>query len=80
MDEIFDPNKRRYIAFHSKVEDEPVPPVISCADVVRPANGGVAMDELPASGGIHPVVLLSTGAALVLGVVAGLLALRRRTT
>ena len=80
VDEIFDPNKRRYIAFHSKVEDEPVPPVISCADVVRPANGGVAMDELPASGGIHPVVLLSTGAALVLGVVAGLLALRRRTT
>jgi hypothetical protein len=78
VDEIFDPDKERYIALHSEVKEEPVPPVISCADVVRPANGGVAMDELPESGGVHPAAI---GAALVvLGVAAGLLALLRRRT
>jgi hypothetical protein len=79
--EIFDPNKERYIAFHRRVEEEPVPPVISCTNVVRPANEGAAVDELPESGGMHPVVLLSTGATItILGATAGLLALRRRTT
>ncbi len=81
VDEIFDPNRERYIAFHSRVEEEPVPPVISCTNVVRPANEGAAVDELPESGGMHPVVLLSTGATItILGATAGLLALRRRTT
>ena len=84
VDEIFDPNKDRYLAFHSEVKEEPVPPVISCANVVRPANDGVAMTELPESGGMHPAVLVSAvpvsvGAALILAT-AGLLALRRRTT
>jgi hypothetical protein len=78
VDEIFDPDKERYVAFHSKVEEEPVPPVISCADVVRPTDNGAAVDELPESGGIHHVVLFSTAAALmILGTVAGFLALRR---
>jgi hypothetical protein len=80
VDEIFDPNKERYLAFHSEVKEEPVPPVISCANVVRPANGGVAITELPESGGIHPAVLVSIGAALFLVATAGLLALWRRTT
>jgi hypothetical protein len=80
VDEIFDPNKERYLAFHSEVKEEPVPPVISCANIVRPANGGVAMTELPESGGIHPAVLVSIGAALFLVATAGLLALWRRTT
>jgi LPXTG-motif cell wall-anchored protein len=78
LDELFAENKQRYIAFHSEVKDEPVPPVISCADVVRTAGGGAAPGQLPESGGTHPMVLLSAGAALVLGAVAGLLALRRR--
>ncbi len=84
VDEIFDPNKDRYLAFHSEVKEEPVPPVISCANVVRPATDGVAMTELPESGGMHPAVLVSAvpvsvGAALILAT-AGLLALRRRAT
>jgi hypothetical protein len=78
VDEIFNPDKNRYVAFHSKVEEEPVPPVISCADVVRPTDDGAAVDELPESGGIRHLVLLSTGAALIIsGTLAGLLALRR---
>jgi hypothetical protein len=79
LDELFQEDKQRYLAFHSEVKGEAVPPVISCADVVRIAGGGADVGELPESGGIHPLVLLSTGAALVLGAgVAGLLALRRR--
>jgi hypothetical protein len=80
VDEIFDPNKERYLAFHSEVREDPVPPVISCANVVRSANEGVAMTELPESGGIQPAVLVSIGAALILVATAGLLALWRRTT
>lgn len=79
VDELFDPQKERYVAFHSKVQDEPVPPVISCADVVRPAEGGAAVDELPESGGSDPLILFSAGTGLVLGVVTGALVLRRRT-
>jgi hypothetical protein len=80
VDEILDPAKSRYVALHSKVEEEPVPPVISCADVDRPSDNGVAADELPESGGMLPVVLLSTGATItILGAMAGFLALRRYT-
>lgn len=78
VDELFDPQKERYLAFHSKVEDEPVPPVISCADVVRPAESDAVVDELPESGGSNPLILFSAGAGLVLGVVTGALVLRRR--
>jgi hypothetical protein len=80
VDKILDPDKVRYVALHSEVQEEPVPPVISCADVVRPSDNGVAMDELPESGGTLPVVLLSTGAIMaILGATAGILALRRYT-
>jgi hypothetical protein len=75
VEEIFDPNKERYLAFHSEVIEEPVPPVISCANVVRTANEDVTISELPESGGMHPAVLLAAGASLILGVVV---ALRRR--
>jgi hypothetical protein len=80
VDKILDPDKVRYVALHSEVQEEPVPPVISCADVVRPSDNGVAMDELPESGGTLPVMLLSTGAIMaILGATAGILALRRYT-
>lgn len=78
VEEIFDPNKERYVAFHSEVIKEPVPPVISCADVVEAAGSGAVSTHLPESGGPQPVILLSAGATLVFGVVAGLLILRRR--
>jgi hypothetical protein len=77
VEELFDLDKERYLAFHSEVKKEPVPPVISCADVVEAAGSGAVSTHLPESGGPQPVILLSTAAALVSGAVAGLLALRR---
>jgi hypothetical protein len=76
--ELFDPSKERYVAFHSEVKKDPVPPVISCADVVEAAGSGAVSTHLPESGGPQPIILLSAGAALVLGAAVGRLALRRR--
>jgi len=81
LDQLFEPDKKRYIALHSKTEEgQGVPPVISCADVVEAAGAGAVSTKLPTSGGTHPavVVLLSTGAILTLSGAAGLFALRRR--
>ena len=78
VEKLFDPNKERYLAFHSEVIKEPVPPVISCADVIEAAGSGAVSTHLPESGGPQPVILLSAGAALVSGAVAGVLVLRRR--
>jgi Cu/Zn superoxide dismutase len=80
LDQLFDPNKKRYLALHSKTEKgQGVPPVISCADVVEAAGAGAVSTKLPKSGGTHPVVLLlSSGAILALSGAAGLSALRRR--
>jgi Cu/Zn superoxide dismutase len=79
--ELFGGDQKRFILLHAKTEEgEGVPPGISCADLVpRSGNGG--FETLPASGGIHPMVLVSTGLGLVLGaVIAGSLAVRRRVT
>jgi len=80
LDELFDPDKKRYMALHSKTEEgQGVPPVISCADVVEAAGGGAVRTELPESGGTHPaMVLLSAGAVLTLSAAVGLFALLRR--
>src|SRR5215208_77968 len=80
LDQLFDPDKKRYLALHAKTEEgQGVPPVISCADVVEAAGAGAVSANLPESGGTHPVVLLlSTGAILALSGAAGLFALRRR--
>jgi hypothetical protein len=77
-EDIFDPGKERYLALHSEVVKDPVPPVISCADIVEAAGSGAVSTQLPESGGPRPVVLLSVAAALGVGVAAGLLALWRR--
>jgi Cu/Zn superoxide dismutase len=81
LDQLFDADKKRYLALHSKTEEgQGVPPVISCADVVEAAGAGAVSTKLPESGGTHPavVVLLSTGAILTLSGAAGLFTLRRR--
>jgi Cu/Zn superoxide dismutase len=80
LDQLFDPDKKRYLALHSKTEKgQGVPPVISCADVVEAAAAGAVSTKLPQSGGTHPVVLLlSSAAILTLSGAAGLSALRRR--
>ena len=78
VDELFDPQKERYVAFHSKVEDKPVPPVISCADVVRPPESDAAVDKLPESGGSNPMVLFCAGVGLIVGVISGARVFKRR--
>ena len=80
LDQLFDPDKKRYLALHSRTEEgQGVPPVISCADVVEAAGTGAVRTELPESGGTHLVaVLLSAGATLTLSGAAGLSVLRRR--
>jgi LPXTG-motif cell wall-anchored protein len=78
LSQIFDPDKKRYIALHARSEEgQGVPPVISCADVVEAAAAGAVSTKLPESGGTSPAVLFVSGAILALGAIAGLLALRR---
>ena len=79
LDSLFDPGKERYIALHSEVEEEQgVPPVISCADVVEAAGGGAVSTTLPESGGPRPAMLLAAAAILALGAVAVAFRLVRR--
>jgi len=73
--ELFDEDKDRYLALHSKVEDDPVPPVISCADIVRTASE-TASSHLPESGGLSFVVL-AVGAFSILAMFLGLFTLQR---
>lgn len=79
LDQLFDPGKKRYIALHSQVEeDQGVPPVISCADVVEAAGGGAVSTDLPETGGSQPAMLLATAAFLSLGAAVSVLRLVRR--
>lgn len=80
LEQLFDETKDRYLALHSRTEEgQGVPPVISCADVVRTA-AAVMPGDLPSSGGaIRPTTLLYLAAAvLTCGAALGLPALRRR--
>ena len=78
LDKLFDP-KDRYIALHARTkEGQGVPPVISCADVVKAAGVGAVSTKLPGSGGTPLAAVLLVGAVLTLGgAVVSLLALRR---
>jgi hypothetical protein len=79
LDSLFDPDKKRYIALHSEVEKgQGVPPVISCADVVKAAGMGVVSTNLPESGGPQPTILLLSAVLLAMGMAAGLAGLVRR--
>jgi LPXTG-motif cell wall-anchored protein len=76
--QLFGKDEERFILLHAKTEKgQGVPPGISCADLV-PRSGSGGFEALPASGGTPPAVLFIIGAVLVLGAVAGWLALRRR--
>ncbi len=75
LTELFDPGNQRYFAVHSKVEDDPVPPVISCSDVIR-ASVGVPSGSLPHSGGPR-IPMLALWGASILAILSGSLALRR---
>ena len=79
LNSLFDSDKKRYIALHSKVEKgQGVPPVISCADVVEAAGRGIVSTNLPESGGPQPTILLSAVVLLALGATAVLSRLVRR--
>ena len=65
---LFDGTQERFLLLHAEAQEgEGVPPGIACADL-----------QLPSSGGVSPVVPLSVGLILAMGVAAaGWLALRR---
>ena len=78
LDELLGGDQKRFILVHAKTkEGQGVPPGISCVDLPQRSGNG-SFEPLPASGGISPVTLLAIPLALILGGVAGLLALRRR--
>ena len=63
---LFDGTQERFLLLHAEAQEgEGVPPGIACADLA-----------LPASGGVSPLVPLSVGLILAMGVVAGWLSLR----
>ena len=79
LNSLFDLDKKRYLALHSKVEKgKGVPPVISCADVVETAGKGIVSTDLPESGGPQPTIVLLAAVVLALGSAAGLSRLVRR--
>ena len=63
---LFDGTQERFLLLHAEAQEgEGVPPGIACADL-----------QLPASGGVSPLVPLSVGLILAMGAVAGWLSLR----
>jgi len=79
LDELFGGDQKRFILLHAKTkEGQGVPPGISCVDLPQRSGNNNGFEPLPASGGFPPAVLLVAPLLLVLGTVAGLLALRRR--
>ena len=63
---LFDGTQERFLLLHAEAQEGGgVPPGIACADL-----------QLPASGGASPLVPLSVGLFLAMGVVAGWLSLR----
>ena len=64
---LFDGTQERFLLLHAEAQEGGgVPPGIACADL-----------QLPASGGVSPLVPLSVGLFLAMGAVTGWLALRR---
>jgi Cu/Zn superoxide dismutase len=63
---LFDGTQERFLLLHAEAQEgEGVPPGIACADL-----------QLPASGGVSPLVPLSVGLILAMGAVAGWLSFR----
>ena len=62
---LFDGTQERFLLVHAEAQEGGAPPGIACADL-----------QLPASGGVSPMVPLSVGLILAMGAVAGWFALR----
>ena len=78
LDKLLGDDQERFILLHDKVkEGEGVPPGISCADLPQKSTD-TTFENLPASGGVPPLVLLVILLGLLLvGTSAVLLVLRR---
>ena len=78
LDKLVGDDQERFILLHDKVkEGEGVPPGISCADLPQKSTD-TTFENLPASGGVPPLVLLVILLGLLLvGTTAVLLVLRR---
>jgi Cu/Zn superoxide dismutase len=78
LDQLFGGDQKRFILLHAETkEGQGVPPGISCADLPQRSGNGT-FEPLPASGGTHPLVLLSIVVFSVLSAVVGSLTLWRR--
>lgn len=80
LSQLFDPDKKRYIALHARTEEgQGVPPVISCVDVVQAAGAaGDVSKKLPESGGPPPAVLFIVVAVWLLAILMWTLRMRER--
>jgi Cu/Zn superoxide dismutase len=78
LDQLLGDDQHRFILLHAKVEKgQGVPPGISCADLPQ-GSTDTTFENLPASGGVPPLVLLVIPLGLLLvGTSAVLLVLRR---
>jgi hypothetical protein len=78
LDELVGDDQERFILLHDKVKKgQGVPPGIACADLPQRSTD-TTFDNLPASGGVPPLVLLVIPLGLlVAGTSAVLLVLRR---
>ena len=80
LDKLLGDDQERFILLHDKVkEGQGVPPGISCADLPQRSTD-TTFENLPASGGVPPLVLLVIPLGLLLvGTSAVLVVLRRFT-
>ena len=78
LDELLGDDQHRFILLHAKVKKgEGVPPGITCADLPQESTD-TALETLPSSGGLSPVVLLVLPSGLLLVSTSAVLLVLRR--
>jgi Cu/Zn superoxide dismutase len=77
LDKLLSDDQPRFILLHAKVkEGQGVPPGISCADLPQKSTN-TNLENLPASGGLPPMVLRVTPLGVLLVGISAMLVLRR---
>ena len=78
LDKLLGDDQHRFILLHAKVKKgEGVPPGITCADLPQESTD-TALETLPSSGGLSPVVLLVLPSGLLLVSTSAVLLVLRR--
>ena len=78
LDQLLGDDQHRFILLHAKVKKgEGVPPGITCADLPQESTD-TALETLPSSGGLSPVVLLVLPSGLLLVRTSAVLLVLRR--